>query len=587
MSFGVPEPNPPNWPDSVLLFHPSEEPLSILNRIEKTQDPWDKVKQTFTCENHFSPKRHALLFAPGEYFLDRNFEIGYYVQLLGLGSRPTDVAFPQCGPFVPALNKHLHPPFGTSLDTFWRSAENFRTASLQWAVSQAAPLRRVHVDADLLLHDHAAYASGGHLANAYVGGSLRAGGQQQFLFRNVEMKEEVTGGDTEPAITVVGQPKLRMEKPYITLTTAKNGQECFQLRVPLLLRGEKACGSSFDGAHEQIRDFCSVRVISSEEPINRIQEALDQGKDVVFAPGIFYLTKALIIRKSNQVILGLGLATLVAPKDGSPCIQVEPFVPGVRIAGLMLEASERSVSNPNNTETSLLEWGHADQKDAGEPDNFGGLFDIFCRVGGGRVGDRTKTHVDYMVRLHSGCIIGDNLWLWRADHGALGEDEKANYTHISPVFWQTENDEFRVETGIEVAGDNIHIAGLAVEHANGHQVVWKGDYGVVYFYQCELPYCASHDFAKDGFRGYFVDRDVKSHTVYAPGIYSNFRNDPVVISTAIQHPIEPNIRFFNAFTVKLDNLGGIYSIVNNAGTKAVEKGRSVRLQRIGEGHFFQ
>jgi hypothetical protein len=73
------------------------------------------------------------------------------------------------------------------------------------------------------------------------------------------------------------------------------------------------------------------------------------------------------------------------------------------------------------------------------------------------------------------------------------------------------------------------------------------------------------------------------HTVYAPGIYSNFRNDPVVISTAIQHPIEPNIRFLNAFPVKLDNLGGIRSIVNNEGTRPFEKGRSVR--RIGEGHF--
>lgn len=187
------EPNPPNWPDSVLLFRPTDDPAAILKRIEMTQDPWDDKEQTFTCEKHFSSSRHALLFAPGDYFLDRNFEIGYYVQMLGLGSRPTDVAFHKCGPFVPALNKHLHRPFGTSLDTFWRSAENFRIPSMQWAVSQAAPLRRVHVDGDLLLHDHAAYASGGHFANAYVGGSLKAGGQQQFLFRNVEIKGETTG----------------------------------------------------------------------------------------------------------------------------------------------------------------------------------------------------------------------------------------------------------------------------------------------------------------------------------------------------------------------------------------------------------
>ena len=51
-----------------------------------------------------------------------------------------------------------------SLDTFWRSAENFRTEAsdgMLWAVSQAAPLRRVHVAGDLVLHDKGAYASGG------------------------------------------------------------------------------------------------------------------------------------------------------------------------------------------------------------------------------------------------------------------------------------------------------------------------------------------------------------------------------------------------------------------------------------------
>ncbi len=75
----------------------------------------------------------------------------------------------------------------------------------------------------------------------------------------------------------------------------------------------------------------------------------------------------------------------------------------------MLEATERCVGNLNNTDSSLLQWGHADQKDPGGPNNFGGLFDIFCRVGRGSAGDRTKTHVGYMVRLHSECIIGDNF----------------------------------------------------------------------------------------------------------------------------------------------------------------------------------
>jgi hypothetical protein len=67
-----------------------------------------------------------------------------------------------------------------------------------WAVSQAAPLRRVHVDHDLSLYEYlppwefAGYASGGFLANAKVGGTVHYGSQQQWLTRNCEV------GATDP-----------------------------------------------------------------------------------------------------------------------------------------------------------------------------------------------------------------------------------------------------------------------------------------------------------------------------------------------------------------------------------------------------
>ena len=72
---------------------------------------------------------------------------------------------------------------GGALDTFWRSAENFRmstsfewmgNAGMLWAVSQAAPLRRVVVDGDLSLYEYeppfggAGYSSGGFLASTIL-----------------------------------------------------------------------------------------------------------------------------------------------------------------------------------------------------------------------------------------------------------------------------------------------------------------------------------------------------------------------------------------------------------------------------------
>ena len=74
-----------------------------------------------------------------------------------------------------------------------------------------------------------------------------------------------------------------------------------------------------------------------------------------------------------------------------------------------------------------------------------------------------------------------------------------------------------------------------------------------------------------------MGKEVEDHTVYAPGIYSNFRNDDVMVKTAIEHPERSSIRVVNPFTVKLDNKGGVASIVNGEGPSAVEQGTPVRL----------
>jgi hypothetical protein len=89
---------------------------------------------------------------------------------------------------------------GNALDTFWRSAENFRNEGqdapsgigpgMLWAVSQAAPLRRIHATGDLILFqyvccgENAGYASGGFMANSQIDGATQSGSQQQFFSRN-------------------------------------------------------------------------------------------------------------------------------------------------------------------------------------------------------------------------------------------------------------------------------------------------------------------------------------------------------------------------------------------------------------------
>ena len=563
--------------------------------LQRTEDSWNEEHGCYTSDHHFSKRRLALLFAPGDYS-GIDVEVGYYVQILGLGAQPDHVRFIDCdlGPHVPALNKHLHG--GGSLDTFWRSAENFSTfpksGKMLWAVSRAAPLRRVQVECDLHLFDQG-YASGGFMANCHVKGKTNFGGQQQWLSRNCDFGGSVEGGawslvfvgcsGNVPAehmgsaehasMSIETKTPVLVEKPYIAM---KDDGKHYELRIPRVFREDNHSGSCFDHTKEQTHDFSRVFVANADEAnvATKIQNALDHKKHVVLAPGIFELDSTLVIRHDNQVLLGIGLATLTGPTNGSPCIAVSPKTRGVRIAGIMLEASKR-IDAPGSS--SLLEWGSADDKDEGDPENPGGLFDVFCRVGGDTDGDRAQYYIDCMMTIHSGNVIGDNLWLWRADHAKLMDGEKPNFEPI-PAYHQTEEHEYRVRNGIHVTGNDVVIYGLAVEHANEHQTVWSGERGQVYFYQCELPYDVSQtSFGDKEYVGYLIEDDVENHKIAAPGVYSNFRNAIVVVNNAVKHPKRSTICCSNPFTVHLDNNGCIASIVNGRGKPALEQGRPSRV----------
>jgi hypothetical protein len=397
---------------------------------------------------------------------------------------------------------------------------------------------------------------------------------------------------------------------------ANENNEQFELRVPQAIYYDDSSYTStpvLEGSgSEVVRDFSNIRVVRDSEPITRIQQALDVGKDVILCPGIYMLQESIIIHHANQILFGIGLATLVAPNDGTPCIRVKQNTPGIRLAGLMLEASETNFCIENGVtskeSSALLIWGdtenNCDTNDVANRENPGAMLDIYFRVGGtsstmnGKI-NRNKVAVDTMMYIHSNYVIGDNLWLWRADHAELDSNENCNYPNISPLFHQTESDEYCVQNGLVVTGNDVTIFGLAVEHTQSHATIWSGERGAVYFYQCELPYdtvsakvrgnekgsnnliasektnVSSHSTAID-LRGYCIQPNVQEHALYAPGIYSNFRNEELFAFTGITHPTNPLVKVINPFVVKLDNLGGIMSVVNGKGRATDRQGAPVR-----------
>ena len=347
-------------------------------------------------------------------------------------------------------------------------------------------------------------------------------------------------------------------------------------------------GSELSGsANDNIRPFEKVKVavatavdLAKEGSVpdlnvaKQINAALKEGKDIVLSPGMFNLSEPLEIAQHNQVILGLGLATLIAPTDGSPCIIIPPRIEGVRIAGIMLEVSVLKKKDPN-MEACFIQWGeigNAD-KDPGNPDNPGSLSDVFARVGGSNL-DRTVS-TNTMVRIDSGNIYGDNLWLWRADHVDLREDEEPNYPDLN--YHQVMLGECPCEHGLEVNGDDVTIHGLAVEHTTETNTIWNGERGKVMFYQNELPYDVDANFGKQGFVGYRVSDHVTSHLAKAVGVYSNFRDYEVPVATGILHPETNGVSFVNPFSVWLNNKGHILSVVNGKGNRLKKKGTVGRL----------
>ena len=62
--------------------------------------------------------------------------------------------------------------------------------------------------------------------------------------------------------------------------------------------------------------------------------------------------------------------------------------------------------------------------------DYGFIHDVNARVGGPTLPTGKQAMVTAMVTIDSDAVIGDNMWLWRADHVAGG----AIYCIFSPYF---------------------------------------------------------------------------------------------------------------------------------------------------------
>lgn len=248
---------------------------------------------------------------------------------------------------------------------------------------------------------------------------------------------------------------------FLFLTKNQNkphskNQGKYNLIVPAAKKNSAGVDFNTPPTAAETVSFDNVYVTKPTDGAKEINAKLNAGLNVVVTPGIYYLTAPLVLSKPNQVLLGLGLATLVSAA-GTPVITVAD-VDGVRVAGFLMQAGPPGPGG--KVAPALLQWG-ASGSYAGSAANPGVISDVFARVGGPDGDAANPVAVTTMVQIQSGYVVFDNTWLWRADHGVGPID----YTHNA------------VDHGLVVSGDNVHGYGMAVEHTLKDLTVWSGDAG--------------------------------------------------------------------------------------------------------------
>ncbi|NQX67295.1 Ig-like domain-containing protein [Paenibacillus alba] len=517
--------------------------------------------------NQFGSERFAMLFKPGRSAqglptpasYNVNFKVGFYTQVSGLGQVPDDVTI-NGGVTVDANWAAAH----NATQNFWRSIENLAVApaggDMKWAVSQAAPMRRLHVKGNLTLHDQGGWASGGFLADTVVDGTVNSGSQQQWFSRNGQWANwtgslwntTIVGSVNAPvedwptnAYTVVDKAPVIREKPFLTFDPAANQYNVLVPNVTTNTKGTSWASGSNSGTPASI-SLEKFYIADPSTPVASINAALDQGKNLLLTPGVYHLADTIKVTKPDTVVLGLGLATLHSD-NGIVALSVAD-VDGVKIAGLLFEAG--SVSSP-----VLLQLGPkgSSANHAGNPSS---LHDLFFRVGGDAL-----AKAEVCIEINSNNVIGDHFWVWRADHGT-GAAWDSNIT----------------TNGMVVNGNDVTIYGLFVEHFHEYQTLWNGDRGKMFFYQTEIPYDVpdqkswmSSGGTVNGYASYKVADSVNSHDAYGLGIYSFFRDAEVKLESGIEVPDKEDVKIHHATSVFLSGFGEITHIVNAMGS-TVRKG---------------
>ncbi|CAJ1967978.1 unnamed protein product [Cylindrotheca closterium] len=554
--------------------------------------------------NEMGSERYGIYFAPGTYgsvIEPLLVQVGYYTEVAGLGANPRDVVvfgkievYNRC--FEPDEffdEGEFNPTDGSghciALNNFWRSLSNLQINIITppqqdfcrgqanfWAVSQASSMRRVSiVGGKLSLMDfctNPAFASGGFMADTLVQGAIENGSQQQWISRNIEVRNGWSGsvwnqvflGSTgvlsdatfpDPPVSTVPDTPINREKPFL-VRQADGKMAVFVPSAVANTRGVSWNLGETPGKLLPLQDFF---IATPSTVPQEYRQALQRGKHLLFTPGVYDIYETIRVERAHTVVLGLGHATLTA-RNGVLPLQTSDSE-GIVLAGITVDAGPDAVS------PILIQIGDRSQSQpslaTSNPAHPITLSDVYIRVGGPYVG---KSNI--ALEINANHVLIDHTWIWRADHGIENFDKSDGYGG--------DNERWRTNTGINgaiVNGNNVIAMGLFVEHFQQHNLIWNGDNGKVYMFQSELAYepPSQSEWTQPsgmlGYEAYKVGDAVQNHYLLGGGVYCYNRNNPDIITEqGFSVPKgRSGIVLEHIMTRNLSGPGIVRSIVNGIG----------------------
>lgn len=511
-------------------------------------------------------------------------ELGFYSHIGGLGKVPSDVK-------LGAIFTRPHLSGGANATcTFWRSVENVEVMrDFSWTVSQSTSARRLLIENTSKyisdIGDTNFWGSGGFIADAhyaYTSERPNWGGQQQWYTRNTVFPSgsEAMGGSynmvwqgcvnppkADDSNSPVSTTPIIREKPFLFIDN--DGE--YKVFVPAWQKDRVGVSwSATDIGKGEIQDLIANWYVAKEGDTDvEINAALKAGKNIFFTPGHYALNAPIQVNRKDAILLGAGIASVTlepTEKNTWGCIYADDK-DGIIIAGLLMDSL--------NSTTYQVRIGNegANADHSSDPIL---LSDITCRVGGVQ---SKNIQIQASMQLNSNNVVGDHFWLWRADHGSQkGGDAR----------WKRD----RCKNGLIVAGNDVTLYALFVEHYQEYEVLWLGERGRTFFFQNEPPYDAPNQASwssqggrVDGYAAFKVANSVKEHHTIGMGSYAVFTGTDGNVNkkNGFEAPNNPNVKLEKMCITRFAGSGNIQNVINGTGGSTATGVKRVASYNNGEG----